>query len=160
MSEKNETNNRRSFLLALPFLIALAVLTVISFCIPLRPTISTSEKRELTKFPEFTLESLLSGDYFDDITLWFSDTFPGREDWLSLSQSVSSFHGYSEIAVQGDLTMSDDIPVEEPSEPVTQPSPSRAVHSTVRQTLSRAEKRSERWSVKAFSGERAPVMSV
>ena len=101
MSEKNETNNRRSFLLALPFLIALAVLTVISFCIPLRPTISTSEKRELTKFPEFTMESLLSGDYFDDITLWFSDTFPGREDWLSLSQSVSSFHGYSEIAVQG-----------------------------------------------------------
>ena len=110
MSEKNETKKRRSFLLALPFLIALAVLTVISFCIPLRPTISTSEKRELTKFPEFTLESLLSGDYFDDITLWFSDTFPGREDWLSLSQSVSSFHGYSEIAVQGDLTMSDEIP--------------------------------------------------
>lgn len=121
MSEMNETNNRRGLLLTLPFLLALAVLTVISFCIPLRPTISTSEKRELTKFPEFTVESLLSGDYFDDITLWFSDTFPGREDWLSLSQSVSSFHGYSEIAVEGDLTMSDEIPVE--TEPATEPQP-------------------------------------
>lgn len=121
MSEMNETNKRRGFLLALPFLIALGVMTVIAFCIPLRPAISTSEKRELTKFPEFTVERLLSGDYFDHITLWFSDTFPGREDWLSLSQSVSSFHGYSEIAVQGDLTMSDEIPVKEPSEPVTEP---------------------------------------
>ena len=45
MSEINETNNRRGLLLTLPFLLALAVLTVISFCIPLRPTISTGEKR-------------------------------------------------------------------------------------------------------------------
>lgn len=113
MSEtRPKSENRRGFLLVIPFLVTLAVLTVVSFCIPLRPTISTSEKRELTKFPAFSVESLLSGDYFDEITLWFSDTFPGREDWLSLSQSVSSFHGYSEIAVEGQLTMSDEVPVE------------------------------------------------
>lgn len=118
MSEtKPKNEERRSFLLVIPFLLVVAVLTVVSFCIPLRPTISTSEKRELTKFPEFSAESLLSGDYFGDITLWFSDTFPGREDWLELSRSVSSFHGYSEIAVEGQLTMSDQVPVEpEPSE--------------------------------------------
>lgn len=52
---------------------------------------------------------MLPGDYFDDITLWFSDTFPGWEDWMSLSRYVSSFHGYSEIAVEGELTMSDVI---------------------------------------------------
>lgn len=111
-----KNDKKRDAALVLPFLLTLAVLTVVSFCIPLRPAISTSEKRELTKFPAFSLESLLSGSYFDDITLWFSDTFPGREGWISLSQSVSSFHGYSEIAVEGELTLTDEVPPEpEPS---------------------------------------------
>ena len=49
------------------------------------------------------MEALLSGDYFDDITTWFSDTFPGREGWLAMSSNISSLHGYSEIAIQGEL---------------------------------------------------------
>ena len=80
---------------ALPFFLVLALLTAVSLIIPLRPTFSYSEKRELTKFPAFSVEALLSGEYFDDITLWFSDTFPGREQWLDVSQSMASLHGYS-----------------------------------------------------------------
>lgn len=120
MSEMNPKKGKNQrILLVVPFFLVLAILTVVSFIIPLRPTISNSEKRELTKFPEFSSEALMSGDYFDDITLWFSDTFPGREGWLELSQSVSSFHGYSEIAVQGDLTLTDEVPVEpEPYAPL------------------------------------------
>ena len=87
----------------LPFFLVLALMTAISLAVPLRPTFSYSEKRELEKFPAFTLESLLSGDYFDGISLWFSDTFPGRESWLDVSQSVASLHGYSEIAIAGPL---------------------------------------------------------
>lgn len=111
MENKNKKN---SFRLAIPFFAALTVLTLVSFIIPLRPTVSDSEKRELAAFPDFSLEALVSGDYFDDITLWFSDTFPGREDWISLSQYTSSFHGYSEIAIEGALTDTDQVPVEEP----------------------------------------------
>lgn len=88
--------------LAIPFFLILTVLTVAAFIIPLRPTVSYSEKRELAKFPEFSLEALLSGDYFDDISLWFSDTFPGRESWMSLSRSTKALHGYSEIAIVED----------------------------------------------------------
>ena len=55
---------------AIPFFAVLAIIAVISFIIPLRPTVSYLEKRELAKFPEFSVEALLSGDYFDDITLW------------------------------------------------------------------------------------------
>ena len=88
--------------LALPFLTVLALLTVVAFIIPLRPTVSESEKRELTKFPAFTVESLLSGEYFDEITLWFSDTFPGREAWLSVATFTESLHGYSEISIVED----------------------------------------------------------
>ncbi len=95
---------------AMPFLITLAVLTVVSFVIPLRPTVSNSEKRNLARFPEFSVETLLSGEYFDDITLWFSDTFPGRETWLNVSSLTGSFHGYSEISISGELPVSEEVP--------------------------------------------------
>lgn len=113
--------DKKGFLLTLPFFLILTVLTVVSFILPLRPSFSDSEKRELTPFPEFSMETLISGDYFDDITLWFSDTFPGRESWISLSQYTTNFHGYSEIAIEGPLTVSDAVPVVSPTVPETIP---------------------------------------
>lgn len=104
--EKQDTGLRW----AMPFLVTLAILTVVSFIIPLRPTQSQSEKRNLAQFPEFSVEALVSGDYFDDITLWFSDTFPGRESWLEVSAVTSAFHGYSEITIQGDLPVPETVP--------------------------------------------------
>lgn len=97
---------RTGFALAVPFLLVLTVITVVSFIIPLRPTQSQMEKRNLAEFPEFSWESLVSGSYFDDITLWFSDTFPGRENWLQLSSSIESLHGSSEIAFTDDIDLS------------------------------------------------------
>ena len=88
--------------LTIPFFLVLGVLTVAAFIVPLRPTVSYSEKRELANFPEFSVEALLSGDYFDDISLWFSDTFPGREGWISVSRFTKSLHGYSEVAIVED----------------------------------------------------------
>ena len=96
MSEtKNRDQNKRSsgFRLVIPFFIVLGLMTVVSFIIPLRPTVSNSEKRELAKFPEFSVNALLDGSYFDDITTWFSDTFPGRESWITMSNYISSIHG-------------------------------------------------------------------
>lgn len=108
--------------LALPFLIVLGLLTAASFVIPLRPTQSQMEKRNLAEFPEFSWEALVSGSYFDDITLWFSDTFPGREDWLRLSSSISSLHGYSEISFTSDIDLSQNAaPVSSPEITPTQP---------------------------------------
>ena len=95
---------------AVPFFVAMAVLTVVAFIIPLRPTQSYSEKRNLAVFPEFSIEALASGSYFDDISLWFSDTFPGRESWLQLSASVQELHGKSEITIYGDIQQGDEIP--------------------------------------------------
>lgn len=95
---------------AAPFLVTLALLTAVSFCIPLRPTQSMSEKRNLAEFPAFSWETLVSGDYFDDITLWFSDTFPGRETWLQVSSLTGSFHGWSDISIEGDLPVVEEVP--------------------------------------------------
>ncbi len=90
---------------AVPFLVALAVLTVVSFIIPLRPTRSYSEKRSLAQFPEFSWETVLSGDYFDDITTWFSDTFPGRDSWIQVTAKVEEFYGQSDIVIHGDVNV-------------------------------------------------------
>ncbi len=95
---------------AAPFFAVLALLTVVSFIIPLRPTRSNIEKRNLALFPEFSVEALLSGDFFDDITLWFSDTFPGRETWLSVATNMEALYGYSEISIDGALPDTDEVP--------------------------------------------------
>ena len=58
---------------ALPFFLVLALLTAVSLIVPLRPTFSYSEKRELAKFPAFSVDALLSGDYFDDMLDYMHD---------------------------------------------------------------------------------------
>ena len=108
----------------IPFFLVMAVLTVVSFIIPLRPTVSYIEKRSLAEFPEFSVEALTSGDYFDDISTWFSDTFPGRESWITLASNTESLHGYSEVMIAGDPDdfmnlddpMEDEETTEEPEE--------------------------------------------
>ena len=123
MNNKPKSKRKPGWELSVPFFLVLTVLTVVSFIVPLRPTQSYTEKRNLAEFPEFSWEALTSGSYFDDITLWFSDTFPGRESWISLSSNLKSLHGYSEIAISGVVTESDAIPVptETTAPPATEP---------------------------------------
>lgn len=104
-----------------PFFVVLAVLTLASFSLTLRPTVSNSEKRELAKFPAFSWESLVSGDYFDGISTWFSDTFPGREGWLALAGDMKALHGSSEVMIEGDLPVLETVPVIPSAPSVRQP---------------------------------------
>ena len=97
--------------LASPFIVVLFVLTVIGFLLPLRPETSMMEKRKLREFPAFSAESLLNGDYFDEISLWFSDTFPGRETMLTISEQVNSLHGLNQneiVLTQGNTQNDND----------------------------------------------------
>ena len=68
---------------SLMFMLTLAVLFAFSFDFLHRPSFSESEKRELAHFPEFSFESLASGDYVDGINLWFSDTVPFRDNFVN-----------------------------------------------------------------------------
>lgn len=96
---------------AVPFFVLLLLLTVIAWLLPLRPTASDDEKRELARFPEFSASALFSGEYFTDIDTWFSDTFTFRERWLSVSEFVQTLYGHSDIGIYGSLTSSDAVPV-------------------------------------------------
>ena len=101
---------QRRLRLAAPFFTALFALCLLAFIIPLRPTQSLHEKRSLTAFPDFSVETLLSGEYFDGISLWFSDTFPGREGWLSVASGINSLHGLNNNVVSTARVTAEEIP--------------------------------------------------
>ena len=58
-----------------------------------RPYESEKENRYLTEFPEFTWETFLSGEYTSNISLWYSDTFPWREEMIGANDFIQSLYG-------------------------------------------------------------------
>lgn len=87
--------------------IAAAILAVLPF---FRESYSEVEKRELKKFPKFSFSTLVSGDYFDEIGLWFSDTFPLRDGFVSLNTKITNAFGINTVQVYGDIQQGDEIP--------------------------------------------------
>ena len=107
--------------LILPVLL-LCVGFLAGLCWFLRPATSETEKRELTEFPAFTVESFLSGEFTDQVSLWYADTFPGREGFIKAYHGIQSLFGLrGEQFQQGD--MGDDIPEGpmDPNAPVDRP---------------------------------------
>lgn len=96
----------------LKIILAVSV-TVLIFIIGLaffaRPTRSENEKRELTPFPEFTIDSFLSGEFTSQVSLWFSDTYPLREMMIEANASLNSLYGIRDEQVIGGGE-GDDIP--------------------------------------------------
>lgn len=69
-----------------------------------RSEVSELEKRELAKFPELTADSYFSGEYTENISKWFSDTVPFRDNLMEMSyalQDLKGFSGGSEIKLHG-----------------------------------------------------------
>ena len=128
MNDKENKSSRPSVLngaKVLGILIPVAVLCVgfiLGLCWFLRPAESETEKRELTKFPSFTVESFLSGEFTDQVSLWYADTFPGREGLIKSYHGIQSLFGLrGEQLQQGDLgdavpegPMDPNIPVDRP----------------------------------------------
>ena len=77
------------------------VLCVIGLAFFARPTESESEKRTLTEFPNFTLETFLNGEYTAQISLWFADTFPLREVMIQANSSLNQLYGIKGEQVVG-----------------------------------------------------------
>lgn len=91
--------------------IAIWIAAVILAFMPMfRPDYSEVEKRPLKKFPKFSFSALISGDYFDEINLWFSDTFPFRDDFVSLNTKITNGFGINTVRVHGNIEHADEIP--------------------------------------------------
>ena len=74
---------------------------LVGLCWFARPAVSESEKRELTKFPKLTASDFLSGRFTDGISVWYADTFPGREGLIKAYHGVQSLFGLRGEQYQG-----------------------------------------------------------
>ena len=83
------------------FIGVMAVLFFIGLLFFLRPTVSDAEKRELTRFPAFTVESFLSGEWTSQVSLWFADTYPLREEMIGANNSLEELYGVRDEQVIG-----------------------------------------------------------
>lgn len=92
------------------FLVSLCLLTILALILPLRPTYSEQERRDLTAFPTLKLSAVVSGSYFSDLSTWFADTFPLRDLFLSLQNKVESLYGIQTQTITGSVTKGDEIP--------------------------------------------------
>lgn len=82
------------------------------------PATSQLEGRELTKFPEFTLDSFLDGSYLEQVSLWYSDTFPGRDVLVNLGQDLKGLYGIQpETSLVGGNVQADELPPLETEQP-------------------------------------------
>ena len=119
--EKNKSSKSSRAVIISFFVLLFAGFTVALY-LPLRPTYSESEKRELTKFPEFSAAALADGSYFSGISAWYADTFPWREMFIDANAKIKSFYGIgntisgsSNAPIEEIPDISDDVP------PVTLP---------------------------------------
>ena len=71
----------------------LAIFSLVGMLFFFRPSTSQVEKRELAKFPEFTVERFLDGSFFSDLGLWYSDTYPLREPLVAAGLAFKNLYG-------------------------------------------------------------------
>lgn len=90
------------------------LLFILGLLLFLRPTTSESEKRELTKFPAFSVDTLVSGEYFKQINTWYADTYPGREWLIGINNSIRELFGIRTVQL---VQPKPDLPNDTPSDP-------------------------------------------
>lgn len=59
-----------------------------------RSTESELEKRELAKFPKFSLSTFVSGEFTQSLNTYFSDTVPYRDDLMVVSSMIRNMTGF------------------------------------------------------------------
>ncbi len=123
------------------FFITLYIGTVFAFIIPLRPVYSESEKRDLASFPKLSAKAFFSGDYFNDIDTWFSDTFPYRDFFTGLDGRLRELYGINNIKIHGDIEKGDEIPDTPVTEKETQAIPDTTIPQTTQQPTTQPPKR-------------------
>ena len=98
MDKFTEISSKIKIILAVSVTVLIFIIGLAFFA---RPTVSEKEKRELTPFPEFTIESFLRGEFTAQVSLWFSDTYPLREIMIEGNAAINSLYGVRDEQVIG-----------------------------------------------------------
>ena len=101
------------------FLVVIAIMGLAAVFLP-KPTVSEYEKRELEKFPNFSIESLFSGEYTEKLDLFFADTFPAREKFVELAAGVEEARGVriDDVKIHEAVTPTPSVQPEPPKEEI------------------------------------------
>ena len=76
-----------------------------------RPSTSDYEKRTLTTFPAITLETFLDGTFTSEVSLWYADTFPFRDQLVQASRSLQNLYGVQpQTQMVGGNVQADELP--------------------------------------------------
>ena len=89
---KNKVTDIICLCLVAAFFGSLAIANIIQ---PERPTESLTEKRKLAVMPQFSVNSLVNGSYFKEISLFVSDTFIYRDQLVALSKKMDLLRGFN-----------------------------------------------------------------
>ena len=100
-SEKPKKDFPYAKVFSLAMMGLMSCLFVLGILLPLRPGYSDAEKRELKKFPALSVQGLLSGTYFRDISSWYQDSYPGKEEWMLLASKTKAFYGFQGEQIYG-----------------------------------------------------------
>ena len=101
----NDTTRAVGILVCVSVFLLMAIIGLLWFA---RPTESEAEKRELTEFPTLTWESFMSGEWTNDVGVWYADTYPLREGMIKAYHAIQSLYGIrGEQVVAGS---GDDVP--------------------------------------------------
>ncbi len=92
------------------FSVALMLMAVVALIIPLRPRESAVEKRTLTKFPTFSVDSFLNGEFLNGVSTWYADTFPFRETLLAGNTRYRMLYGIQNNQIYGSIQAADAVP--------------------------------------------------
>lgn len=108
----------------LAFGMTLVLLFGVGLLFFLRPRVSEEEKRTLTEFPKLTWDSFITGEYFSQISLWYADTYPARDLFISVNQSMKEIYGIKTMQIvqnpttdKGEQPPTDQSPTGDPATP-------------------------------------------
>ena len=117
-------NSVRLYKVILPcvFIGMLVLGLFVSLLLPLRPSFSENEKRELASFPSFSFSSLFDGSFFRGIDAWFSDTFPFRDAMISANEKLESLRGFGDriYGLNNEVVNNNIPPTDSKNEPATE----------------------------------------
>ncbi len=112
MKDRRQQNNLVRAVQRAVFFILLAAMGLVGLAWFARPAVSQVEKRELTAFPVFSVQSLLDGSFFKGIDTWYADTYPMREGMIYAQQQLEDHYGQRGTQlISGGATAVDEIPL-------------------------------------------------
>ena len=116
---KQSNRSQQLYLVNVSVVIMLLVLVGILAMVLPKPTVSEVEKRELAAKPQWSLRSWFSGEYAEQYDAYYADTFPQREQLVSLASKLEQMQGVHPDDVRihpagGNAQQSQQLPQPEP----------------------------------------------